>query len=142
MSRTVPDRARHLAVKLDRLFAAQTKETYLPDTITQVKADSRPDAARVEQAIDNPSITSLLRGLGSLFGLDDHGATATTKPASRRATATKPTARAPRARGAPAQRDEKTAQANPRTRTPAKPKACLDTAREPRRDPGTHRHSP
>ena len=123
MSRTVPDRARHLAGKLDRLFAADTKETYLPDTITQVKAILARTLRELEQAIDNPSITSVLHGLGSLFGLDDNAATTTTtKPASQRAATTKPkpgtTAHVARIA------EEKTAQANPRTRTPAKPKAA------------------
>ncbi len=126
MSRTVPDRARHLAIKLDRLFASDTKETYLPDTTTQVRAILARTLRELEQAIDNPSVTSVLRGLGSLFGLDDSGTTATTKPASRRAAATrpKPVTAARAARLA----DQKTAHANPRTRTPAKPKAA-STAR-------------
>ncbi len=126
MSRTVPDRAHHLAVRLDRLFAADTKETYLPDTITQVRAILARTLRELEQAIDNPSVTSALRGLGSLFGLDDDGATARTKPASRGEAAAKPKrVTAPRASTARAARvaEQKTAHANPRTRTPATPKA-------------------
>jgi hypothetical protein len=93
----------------------------LPDTTTQVKAILGRALRELEQAIDNPSITSALRGLGRLFGLEDRAATATTKPAaSRRAAATKPQpATAARvARSA----QEKTAQASRRARTQAKPK--------------------
>ena len=48
----------------------------MPDTITQVSAIFARTLRELEQAIDNPSVTSALRGLGSLFGLDDDGATA------------------------------------------------------------------
>jgi hypothetical protein len=68
VSRAVPDRARHLAVKLDRLFTTDTKETYLPDTITQVKAILARTLRELEQVIDNASVRSLLRGLGCILG--------------------------------------------------------------------------
>ena len=98
----------------------------MPDTITQVRTILARTLRELEQAIDNPSVTSALRGLGSLFGLDDDGATARTKPASRGQAAAKPkpapatpsTARTARLA------EQKTAQANPRTRTPAAPKAA------------------
>ena len=103
----------------------------MPDTTTQVKAILARTLRELQQVIDNANITSLLRGLGSVLGLEDDGATATTEPTSRRAAAAKPkrvtASRASTARGARLPED-KTAEANPRTRTPAKAKAA-STAR-------------
>ena len=122
MSRAVPDRARHLAVKLDRLFATDTKEAYLPDTITQLKAILARTLRELEQIIDNATVRSLLRGLGGTLGVEDDGATTTTKPASRRAVAARPkrvtAARASTARAARLA-EQKAAQANLRARAPA-----------------------
>ena len=79
----------------------------------------------MEQVIDIATVKSLLSGLGSVLGLEGDGATAMTKPASRRAPAAKPKpVTAARVARLP---EEKTAQANSRTRTPAKPKAASTT---------------
>jgi hypothetical protein len=103
----------------------------LPDTTTQVKAILARTLRELQQVIDNANITSLLRSLGSVLGLEDDGATATTESTSRRAAAAKPkrvtASRASTARAARLPED-KTAEANPRTRTPAKAKAA-STAR-------------
>ena len=103
----------------------------MPDTTTQVKAILARTLRELQQVIDNANITSLLRGLGSVLGLEDDGAVATTESTSRRAAAAKAkrvtASRASTARGARLPED-KTAEANPRTRTPAKAKAA-STAR-------------
>ena len=118
-----------MAVKLDRLFAVETKETYLPDsTTTQVKAILARTLHELEQVIENANVKSLLRGLGSVLGVEDDAATASTKSASRPAAAVKPkrvaAARASTARAARLPQQQTAAQANPRTRTHAKPKAA------------------
>ena len=103
----------------------------MPDTTTQVKAILARTLRELQQVIDNANITSLLRGLGSVLGLEDDGAVATTESTSRRAAAAKAkrvtASRASTARGARLPED-KTSEANPRTRTPAKAKAA-STAR-------------
>ena len=103
----------------------------MPDTTTQVKAILARTLRELQQVIDNANITSLLRGLGSVLGLEDAGAVATTESTSRRAAAAKAkrvtASRASTARGARLPED-KTAEANPRTRTPAKAKVA-STAR-------------
>jgi hypothetical protein len=103
----------------------------LPDTTTQVKAILARTLRELQQVIDNANITSLLRGLGSVLGLEDAGAVATTESTSRRAAAAKPkrvTASRASTAGAARLPEDKTAEANPRTRTPAKAKAA-STAR-------------
>ena len=103
----------------------------MPDPTTQVKAILGRTLRELEQVIDNASVTSLLRGLGTVLGLDDDAATATTEPASGRGAAAKAKrVTAPRASTARAARlpGAKTAKANPRTRTAATPKAA-STAR-------------
>ena len=99
----------------------------MPDTTTQVKAILARTLRELEQVIDNANITSFLRGLSSVLGLEDDGATATTKPTSRRAATAKPKrVTASRASTARAARlpETKTGQAKAHTRTPAKPKAA------------------
>jgi hypothetical protein len=94
----------------------------LPDTTTQLRAILGRTLRELEQAIDNPAVTSALRGLGRLFGLEDKEATARTKPAaSRRAAATEP--RPVSAAQVARSEEEKTARASRRARTQAKPKA-------------------
>ena len=107
----------------------------MPDTTTQVKAILARTLRELQQVIDNANITSLLRGLGSVLGLEDDGAVATTESTSestsRRAAAAKPkrvTASRASTAGAARLPEDKTAEANPRTRTPAKAKAA-STAR-------------
>ncbi|MGO9955680.1 MAG: hypothetical protein ACLP50_06790 [Solirubrobacteraceae bacterium] len=103
----------------------------MPDTTTKVKAILARTLRELEQVINNADITSFLRGLGSVLGLEQDGATATTKPTSRRAATAKPKrVTAPRASTARASRlpEAKTAEAKARTRTPPKPKAA-STAR-------------
>jgi hypothetical protein len=101
----------------------------LPDTTTQVKAILARTLRELEQVIDNAGITSLLRGLGSVLGVEEDGATATSKPTSRRAAAAKPkrvmASRASTARGA---RLSGAKNAKARTRTRASSKAA-STAR-------------
>jgi hypothetical protein len=86
----------------------------------------------LQQVIENANVKSLLRGLGSVLGVEDDAATAKSKPASRPAAAAKPkrvtAARASTTRAARLPQQQTAAQANPRTRTPAKPKAA-STAR-------------
>jgi hypothetical protein len=105
----------------------------LPDTATEVKAILGRALRELEQLIDNPGVKSLLRSLGSILGVEVDGAPATSKPASRRAPRAKPkpvaAPRASTARVAPVPQ-EKSAQANPRTRTPAKPRAGSGGRRE------------
>jgi hypothetical protein len=76
----------------------------LPDTTTQVQAILARTLRELEQVIDNGGIRSLLRGFGSVLGVDGDGATARTRPTSRRATTAKPkrvtASRASTARGA------------------------------------------
>jgi hypothetical protein len=43
----------------------------LPDTTTQVKAILVRTLRELEQVIDNAGITSLLRGLGSVLGVEE-----------------------------------------------------------------------
>ena len=62
----------------------------MPDTTTQVKAILARTLRELEQVIDNARITSLLRRLGSVLGVEQDGATATNKPTSRPATTAKP----------------------------------------------------
>jgi hypothetical protein len=101
----------------------------LPDTTTQVKAILARTLRELEQVIDNAGITSLLRGLGSVLGVEQDGATARTKPTSRPAATAKPkrvtASRASTARGA---RLPEAKNAKARTRTPANSKAA-STAR-------------
>jgi hypothetical protein len=101
----------------------------LPDTTSQVKAILARTLRELEQVIDNAGIRSLLRGLGSVLGVEQDGATATSKPTSRRATTAKPkrvtASRASTARGA---RLPAATNAKARTRTPANSKAA-STAR-------------
>ena len=100
----------------------------MPDTTTQVKAILARTLRELEQVIDNAGITSLLRGLGSVLGVEQDGATATTKPTSRRAAAAKPKRVTSRASTARSARLPEAKNANARTRTPAGSKAA-STAR-------------
>ncbi len=117
----------------------------MPDVNTQVRAILGRTLRELEQAIDNATVTSLLRGLGTLLGLDDNTATATTEPASRHQAAAKPKrVTAPRASTARAARSPqgKTANANPRTRTAATPKPASTARATSRRASGSHGCSP
>jgi hypothetical protein len=99
----------------------------LPDTTTQVKAILARTLRELEQVIDNADIASFLRGLGSVLGFEDDGATATTKPTSRRAATAKPQrVTASRASTARAARlpQATTTKTKARTRTPATAKAA------------------
>ena len=100
----------------------------MPDTTTQVKAILARTLRELEQVIDNAGITSLLRGLGSVLGVEEDGATATTKPTSRRAAAAKPKRVTSRASTARSARLPEANNAKARTRTPANSKAA-STAR-------------
>jgi hypothetical protein len=101
----------------------------LPDTTTQVKAILARTLRELEQVIDNAGITSLLRGLGSVLGVEEDGATETTKPTSRRAATAKPKrVTASRASTARSTRLPEANNAKARTRTPANSKAA-STAR-------------
>jgi len=104
----------------------------LPDTTAEVKRILARALRELEHVIDNAGVRSLLRELGGILGVEHDGVTATTKPVSRRAARAKPkpvaAPRASTARVAPVQQDT-TAQASPRTRTPAKPRAAA-SARE------------
>ena len=100
----------------------------MPDTTTQVKAILARMLRELEQVIDNAGITSLLRGLGSVLGVEQDGATATTKPTSRRAAAAKPKRVTSRASTARSARLPEAKNAKARTRTPANSKAA-STAR-------------
>ena len=101
----------------------------MPDTTTKVKAILARTLRELEQVIDNAGITSLLRGLGSILGVEEDGATATTKPTSRRAaTAKSKRVTASRASTARAARLPEAKNAKARTRTPANSKAA-STAR-------------
>lgn len=95
----------------------------MPDTAAQVKEILARTLRELEQVIDNAHITSFLRGLGGVLGLDEDSATASTKPTSRPAATAKrqrvtaaPTSTARAARGPQA-----TTPTKARTRTPAKP---------------------
>jgi len=100
----------------------------MPDTITEVKAILARTLRELEQVIDNAGVKSLLRGLGSILGVEADAAAATSKPVSRRAARARPepvaVPRASTARVVPVQQ-EKRAQARSRTRTtPAGPSAA------------------
>jgi hypothetical protein len=95
--------------------------------VQEVKAILARTLRELEQVIDNPGVKSLLRELGSIVGVEDRAATATTEPAPRRAPRAKPKPlAAPRASNAPVASvpQASSAQAGPRTRTPAKPKVA------------------
>jgi hypothetical protein len=97
----------------------------LPDITTQVKAILARTLRELEQVIDNTGITSLLRGLGSVLGVEQDGATARTKPASRPAATVKSKrVTASRASTARSARLPEAKNANARTRTPANSKAA------------------
>jgi hypothetical protein len=100
----------------------------LPDTTTQVKAILARTLRELEQVIDNTGITSLLRGLGSVLGVEQDGATPTSKPASRPATTAKPKRdTATRASTARSAHLPEAKNAKARTRTPANSKAASTT---------------
>jgi hypothetical protein len=100
----------------------------LPDTTTQVKAILARTLRELEQVIDNTGITSLLRGLGSVLGVEQDGATARTKPTSRPATTAKPKRdTATRASTARSAHLPEAKNAKARTRTPANSKAASTT---------------
>ncbi len=103
------------------------KEACLPDTTAEVKAILARALRELEQVIDNARVKSLLRDLRNMLGVEDRAATAVTKPVSRRASRAKPEPaarrRASSARVAPVPQ-AKSAQATPRARTPAKPRAA------------------
>jgi hypothetical protein len=117
----------------------------LPDTTTEVRAILARTLRELEQVIDNAYITSFLRGLGSVLGLEDDGATATTKPTSQRAATAKPkrvTASRASTTGAARLPQATTAKAKAHTRTPAKPKPASTpraSASAPRARAGTRR---
>jgi len=66
------------------LFAAETKDFYLPDNTTQVKAILARTLSELAQVIDIATIESLLSGLRSVLGLEGNGATASIKPLTTR----------------------------------------------------------
>ena len=103
----------------------------MPDTTAEVKAILARALRELEQVIDNARVKSLPRDLRNMLGVEDGAATAVTKPVSRRASRAKPKPaarrRASNARVAPVPQ-AKSAQATPRARTPAKPRAA-STAR-------------
>ena len=117
----------------------------MPDTTTEVRAILARTLRELEQVIDNAYITSFLRGLGSVLGLEDDGATATTKPTSQRAATAKPkrvTASRASTTGAARLPQATTAKAKAHTRTPAKPKPASTpraSASAPRARAGTRR---
>jgi len=102
----------------------------LPDTTAEVKGILARALRELEQVIDNARVTSLLRDLRNMLGVEDGAATAVTKPVSRRASRAKPKPaarrRASTARAEPVPQ-AKSAQATPRARTPAKPRAASTT---------------
>jgi hypothetical protein len=95
----------------------------LPDTTTEIKAILARTLRELEQVIDNANITSFLRGLGSVLGLDGDSAPAT-KPISRPQVTAKPqrvTASRASTAGAARVPQATTTTAKARTRAPAKP---------------------
>ena len=100
----------------------------MADTTAEVKAILARTLRDLEQVIEHPDVKSVLRGLGSILGVEADETTATTKPVSRRAPRGKaePVAasRASTARVVSGQQ-EKRAQASSRTRTTlARPRAA------------------
>ena len=106
----------------------------MPDSTAEVKAILARALRELEQVIDNARVKSLLRDLGDILGVEDGAAAAATKPASRSAPRAKPKQvarrRASTARVAPVPQ-AKSAQATPRARTPAKPRAASTAPASP-----------
>jgi hypothetical protein len=102
----------------------------LADTTTEVKAILARTLRELEQVVDNAGVKSVLAVLGDILGVADDGATATTKPVSRRTARAKPKAvAAPRESTARVGRvaQDKSPPAAPRTRTRAKPSARVSS---------------
>jgi hypothetical protein len=107
----------------------------LPDTTTEIKAILARTLRELEQVIDNANITSFLRGLGSVLGLDGDSAPAT-KPISRPQVTAKPqrvTASRASTAGAARVPQARTTTAKARTRTPAKPASTPRASSSPSR---------
>jgi hypothetical protein len=73
----------------------------LPDTAQKVKAILSRTLRELDEAIENPSVSSVLSGLGSLLGVDDGDATAAPAPQASRTSGSGVSRRSESARGGP-----------------------------------------
>lgn len=107
----------------------------MPDTITEVKAILARTLRELEQVIDNAEITSFLRSLGRVLGLDADSATATKPTSPRQPTAKPKRVTASRASTAKTARvpQPTTTTTEARTRTPAKPASTHRVSSSPSR---------
>jgi hypothetical protein len=73
----------------------------LPDTAQKVKAILRRTLRELDEAIENPSVSSVLSGLGSLLGVDDADSPAAPAPQASRKSGSGAARRSESARGGP-----------------------------------------
>jgi hypothetical protein len=73
----------------------------LPDTAQKVRAILSRALRELDEAIENPSVSSVLSGLGSLLGVDDAHSTAAPVAQASRKSASRASRRSQSARGGP-----------------------------------------